>query len=705
MREPRFDVLFEPISLGPAVARNRFYQSPHCNGMGRNYPTPMAAMRGVKAEGGWAVVFTEQCDIHPTTDSARNVRLWDEQDFPILAQMVDRVHEQGSLAGVMLAHNGYITPNLISRELPLSPSLRPSFGNFPAAARAMDKSDIRAFRASHRKAALNARTLGYDLVMIYAAHDLGLPMHFLSRSRNDRTDEYGGSLENRVRLLRELIEETKDAIGDTCGVGVRLSVDELLGAAGLTCDGEGREVVEMLAELPDWWDVNISRWSNDSATSRFRDEGHQEPYVSFVKSVTSKPVVGVGRFTSPDTMLSQIRRGILDMIAAARPSIADPFLPKKIEEGRFDDIRECIGCNICVTNNFLMAPIRCTQNPTMGEEWRRGWHPERVPRRTTDDEILIIGAGPAGLEAARVLGERGYGVMLADAATVLGGRVTLEAALPGLSAWARVRDYRMQQLRKLPNVGLYPGSMMLAGDVDATEATLVAVATGARWRSDGIGRQSATPVPVAAGASVLTPDDVMAGPVEGDRFVIYDDDHYYMASVIAEKLARGGARVTIVTPAPSIAGFTTYTLEIGHVHKRMAELGIEIVGHCAVSSVGPGEVEITPVYGGDARRLEADALIMVTMQTPEDGLLRELLSAPVGGRRVVGIGDCVAPGTIAAAVYAGHRFARTLGLAAAEVDFLREDVAVAGTRARPSREERPHAERSHGMPPFLMPAQ
>ena len=142
------------------------------------------------------------------------------------------------------------------------------------------------------------------------------------------------------------------------------AVDELIGQDGLTSAGEGRDVVEMLAELPDLWDVNISGWSNDSATSRFTKEGYQEQYCGFVKSVTSKPVVGVGRYTTPDAMVSAVRRGVLDLIGAARPSIADPFLPAKIRDGRWDEIRECIGCNICVSADFKLVPIRCTQNPT-----------------------------------------------------------------------------------------------------------------------------------------------------------------------------------------------------------------------------------------------------------------------------------------------------------------------------------------------------
>ena len=203
-------------------------------------------------------------------------------------------------------------------------------------------------------------------------YNLGLAGAFMMNRYNLRTDEYGGSLENRVRLFREIIEDTKDAVGDTMGVVVRFSVDELRGSEGLEADKEGREIVEMLAELPDLWDVNIAEWHNDSMTSRFADEGYQEPFIDFVKKVTSKPVVAVGRYTTPDRMASIIKKGIVDMIGAARPSIADPFLPRKIEEGRIEEIRECIGCNICVAWNNMLAPMRCTQNPTASEEWRRG---------------------------------------------------------------------------------------------------------------------------------------------------------------------------------------------------------------------------------------------------------------------------------------------------------------------------------------------
>ena len=308
-RDPRYDILFEPVQIGPVTARNRFYQVPHCAGMGHREPSASAAMRAMKAEGGWAVVCTEECDIHPASEFSpyAEARLWDDRDIPALARLTEAVHGHGALAGIELAFNGQAAPNRFSRETPLAPSDNVVDTYDPLQARAMDKTDIRNLRRWHREAALRARQAGFDIVYVYAGHGLALPMHFLSRRHNRRSDEYGGSLENRARLLRELIEDTKEAVGDSCAVALRLAVDELLGEDGHHRGGRPGRVVELLAELPDLWDVNVSDWSHDSQTSRFGPEGAQEHYVGFVKQVTSKPVVGVGRFTSPDTMVSQIR--------------------------------------------------------------------------------------------------------------------------------------------------------------------------------------------------------------------------------------------------------------------------------------------------------------------------------------------------------------------------------------------------------------
>jgi dimethylamine/trimethylamine dehydrogenase len=666
-RDSRFDILFEPIKIGPVVAKNRFFQVPHCNGMGYAKPRAHAAMRGVKAEGGWAVVSTEEVEIHASSDLAPYVegRLWDDSDIPFLELMTSAVHQHNALAAIELVHAGMNAANLYSREVSLAPSAIATSANYsPAQARAMSKSDIRAFRHWHRQAALRARRAGFDVIYVYAAHGLSLPMHFLQRRHNHRRDEYGGNLANRARLLRELIEDTKDAVGGDCAVAVRFAVEELRGADGITAAGEGREVIAMLAELPDLWDVNVSDWAHDSKTSRFAPEGFQEEFVRFVKSVTSKPVVGVGRFTSPDAMVSQIRRGVLDIIGAARPSIADPFLPSKIESGELDDIRECIGCNVCVAGDYTMTPIRCTQNPTMGEEWRKGWHPEKVPPSSGDDTFLIVGAGPAGLECARLLGRRGYGVHLVEAGDQLGGRVTRESRLPGLAAWARVRDYRVNQLKRMPGIEILCGSPVTAEHIVEFGAKRVVLATGARWRRDGIGRTHTVAIPgFDLTERVFTPDDVMDGRLPEGAVVVFDDDHYYLGGVLAEKLRRQGLQVTLVTPAERASAWTVNTLEQHAIQAHLLGLGVEILANRNLAEFDGAHAVLECVFTGRRTRLSAASIVTVTSRVENDDLAVALAAASgavaaAGIVSVTALGDCWAPSTIAAAVYAGHRYAR-----------------------------------------------
>ncbi|MEO2195776.1 MAG: NADH:flavin oxidoreductase, partial [bacterium] len=211
-RDPRFDVLFEPVRIGPVTAPNRFYQVPHCTGIGYRRPQTLAALRGMKAEGGWGTVCTEYCSIHPSSDDDPypSASIWDDEDVRSLSLMVDKVHNHGALAGVELWHGGAASANHYSREAPLGPFSRPAGVYDPIQTRAMDKEDIRELKRWHVEAAVRAQRAGFDIVYVYACHWY-LLKEFLNPS-NQRSDEYGGSLENRVRLLRELIEETKEAV-------------------------------------------------------------------------------------------------------------------------------------------------------------------------------------------------------------------------------------------------------------------------------------------------------------------------------------------------------------------------------------------------------------------------------------------------------------------------------------------------------------
>ncbi|GLS87058.1 NADH:flavin oxidoreductase [Cypionkella aquatica] len=669
MRDARYDILFQPQKIGPLTAKNRFYQVPHCNGAGYRDPSAAAAMRGIKAEGGWGVIFTEQTEMHHSSEITPfiELRLWEDQDVPAIAKMAEAMKTHGGLAGIQLAYSGINGPNFYTKEVPMAVSPGPirTFTNDPVQARGLDKSDIRDLRRWFVNAAKRSKTAGFDLICLYGAHGFGIFQHFLSRATNQRSDEYGGSLENRSRFVREVFSDMRDAVGDTMALTLRVSLDEQIGKLGFS-NAELRDFIAMNGDLPDLWDLAQGTWEDCSGPSRFKDEAAQETLVQGIRALTNRPVVGVGRFTSPDVMAKMIRQGALDFIGCARPSIADPFLPKKIEEGRIEDIRECIGCNICVTGDMTQSISRCTQNPTFMEEWRKGWHPEKMNAKGPSTNVLIVGSGPAGLEAARALSLRGYDVALAEASTTLGGRVAKERLLPGLSAWGRVADYRTYQISQRPNVETYFDSCLTAENILDFGFQHVAIATGALWRADGVARMHVEPIP-NSGLPVYTPDDLMAGRLPKGRVTVFDDDHYYMGGVLAELLAQHGCAVTLVTPSAYVSDWTLNTLEQAAIHRRLVAAGVKIVLNTVISSLTNQGVSTACVYTGHASHIDAEAVVMVASRIAQDQLYHDLKAreadwADAGILSVKVIGDACAPGPIAWATYAGHRFARELDM-------------------------------------------
>jgi dimethylamine/trimethylamine dehydrogenase len=681
-RNPRYDVLFEPVRLGPVTAPNRFYQVPHASGMTNALPRVRAAFRETKAEGGWGVVCTGACSVHPSSDDAPLpfARLWDEDDVRSHALSTEAVHRHGALAGVELWHGGASAMNRASRLPPLSPSgthWMPTHVGFMGnlRARAMDRSDLADLRRWQAEGARRARTAGFDVIYVYAGMGY-LPYEFLLPEWNRRTDEYGGSIENRVRLVRELLEVTKEAVGASCAVALRISLEELRGRPGRNAPSEAHEAVSLLAELPDLWDVKMDSSPTDCPASRFAPEGSHEPVIDFVKSLTTRPVVGVGRFTSPDAMVSQVRRGVLDLIGAARPSIADPFLPRKLDEGREDEIRECIGCNICISSWHDGVPVRCTQNPAAGEEWRRGWHPERIAPRRSADRVLVVGGGPAGLECARALGQRGYEVTLADAGAEPGGRLLFETRLPGLAAWRRVLDYRLGRLNAMANVSLYLESRLGAEEVLEMGCERVVIATGARWTTDLYSplELALPPGPGIAAARLFTPDDLAAGtPIEGP-VTVFDFDCYYMGGVVAEALAERGLAVTYATPAGHASAWTFMTNEQPRVHQALARRGVPIHTLKLVAGFDGESVTLADLFTAAPLQLPCRSLMVVGARSPESGLHEALAARPddlarAGIRSLDRIGDALAPGAIVHAVHSGHRYARELDEPAGELPY------------------------------------
>jgi dimethylamine/trimethylamine dehydrogenase len=694
-RDPKHDLLFDSVRLGPKQTRNRFWQTSHCAGPGSERPGAQAHLRGMKAEGGWGVVFTEFCSIHPESDEYpfTSARIWDEGDVRNLGYLCDVAHRHGSLAGIQLWYSGGNAPSLESREFGRSPSqwLSPIFSTRCVYGMEMDQHDIREVIEMYVEAGRRASQAGFDILEVSAGDDT-VPIQFLQPRFNRRTDAYGGSFENRARFFLELLQALKRALGDTHAITTRFEMDTLHGPEGMEAHEDGLRLLELLRRegVVDAVALKIgdyAEWGEDAGVSRFRKAGWMTPFIRQGRAILGPaiPVVGNGRLTSPDDMVALIRAGVLDIIGAARPSIADPFLPAKISEGRLQDIRECIGCNICVSKFQQGGQIMCTQNVTIGEEYRRGWHPEKFARSTAPCAVLVVGAGPAGMECARVLGERGYTVHLCEADRELGGHWRHVATLPRLSEWGRVVSYRVAQLVKLrKNVEVHLGvGRMRADDVLAYGADRIVIATGSHWCGDG---RSATagPIPGADDSlpHVLTPLQVVGGkPVPGRRVLVLDGDGHFMGIALAELMATQGKEVTYVCDAADVAEYGVFTMESFNNKRMLFERGVKVLTSHWVERIEAGRVRVSYLYkfgpdlsgptpgavprkdNGGEFDLDIDAVILVTSRRSEDGLWRDLKAREPEWhandiQAIFRTGDAKAPAQVNQAIWDAHRLAR-----------------------------------------------
>jgi len=669
----RLAPLFEPQRIGPHVAPNRFYSVPYSSGWSNHEVRLEAAHRGMRAMGGWGVVSTGEVIFSRAagTHILPSTELFDDDDVATVATIADAIHEHGALAGIELVHYGALANPSSWRIPPIGPTQMQSDAVFFSSAigQTMTREDIRRCQEEWVAAAVRARSAGFDIVYVHCAHS-AQPMQFLAPYYNRRTDEYGGTLVNRARFLTEILERTRAAVDDQMAIAVRYAI-ESLGPGGLDIE-EALAVIGMTDHLVDLWDIAIGGLANadrDLTPSRLYEEGASLEWSRRAKEATSKPVVGSARFTDVDLMLRVLKSGELDFIGAARPGIADPFMPRKIAAGEFGRVRECIGSNRCAFSQ-MQGAMSCSQNATVGEEYRRGWHPEQFTRAANADQpVLIVGAGPAGMECATVLARRGFEqIHLVDAQRRMGGHMGWFSRLPGFNPWGRLIEHREWLVNHLSSIQFVPGKRLDADAVLDYGASIVIIATGAPWSTTGesIFDNALIPGADASRPNVLTPEQIVleGKDIPGPRAVIYDCEAELTALAVTQYLQAQGCEVELASPHADI-GFRAHQDGVSFaLRAEILAAGGKLRPGLVLAAVDDRAAQFVDASLKETK-IGCDAVVLLTRRRSDDALYLELLEREADRRSAAvsalyRIGDCLAPQNHSEAVFSGHRLAREI---------------------------------------------
>jgi NADPH-dependent 2,4-dienoyl-CoA reductase/sulfur reductase-like enzyme len=521
----------------------------------------------------------------------------------------------------------------------------------------MDGDDIRSLIEGFVKSSRNAQEAGLDGVEIHAGHP-HLLGEWLTPAYNRRTDRYGGSLENRLRLVLEIVDEVRKACGHGLAVGVRINGEWRM-PGGQTLE-ESIEVSRRLEATGQVDFINVTGWPGPLGIAPTgAPRGQLIPFAEAVKKATEGiAVFSIGRIVDPGHAERIVASGQADMVGMTRASIADPELPNKAREGRLDDIRRCIGAGQgCLGRNSLGRPITCTQNPTVGreQEWGIGTlQPAAKPKR-----VLVAGGGPAGMEAAIVAALRGHEVTLCEARDVLGGQVNLITKSPRRDEFAWVVEWRERQLARL-GVTVQLSTLVTPDLVKSLRPDAVVVATGSTARPRGWypSLPHLPSIPGSDQAHVFTYADALEGAIgPGNRVVLVDGLGYYQSSDAFEYLLTSGCQVTAVTATAQVTG-DMYHHEREAFMRTVREYGGTILPFRVVQEIRPTAVVVEDQVSGDETTLSmVDAVVLSLGNDPNDALYRAL-RGEVG--ELYRIGDCVTPRRIEHAVFEGHRTGREL---------------------------------------------
>lgn len=663
-----FQYLFTPLKIGPVTVRNRLMSTSHATLMGEAntkwaepsfYGERYAYYQAERAKGGIGLIIFGQTAVHPTTayELMNTSIAYDERAIPGFKLATDMIHQHGAKVFNQLFHSGLNNSGRHSKLPVWAPSPVPSalMGEIP---KIMEIDDIKEMIEHYGISAENSKAGGFDGVEIHASHGY-LPQQFLSPFSNQRTDEYGGSLENRMRFLLEIIDRIRRGIGSEMALGVRLCGDEMT-PGGLTLD-DSVEIASKLAATGKIDYLSISLGNVSTATGvvvppMYMPQGYGVYAAAAIKeAVDNIPVFCVGRITDPLHAEKILADGQADMVGMTRAHIADPEVGNKAREGRLDEIRQCVGCcQDCFGNVLVGATAGCTQNPEVGNEKELG--AGTLTPAPQKKKVMVIGGGRAGMEAARLAALRGHEVVLYEKSDKLGGQLNLACKLPGRDEMESIIRWPNDELKKL-NVKVVFNTDVTVQLVEEEKPDAVVVATGSRPLRTGANGLNPLGIPGRERKNVYTVEDVLLGIAElGQKVIIFDSEGHIKAPGLAELLADQGKQVEIITDKPFMGMFLD-SLTMMAVQQRVGGKGIIVTPFSTVVGIEENAVAVLNFFTQEVQMREVDAVVLVTGAEANEELYLTLKNKV---KELYRIGDCVAPRTVDRAIHDGYFVGRSI---------------------------------------------